>query len=827
MRSRSVQSNFLSGVIDPRASARIDTDAYNEGLLLGENIELNHLGGLRRRRGLRFRQALPNVMTRITSLTPTAPNGGTAANANDGDDATAVTTTTPVNTTSEFVVVQYDLGTAQVVLFADALGIAAASGSSTEFRIQASTDASVWDNLGPVPANNFDIIDTSPRDYRVAVPEMAYRYFRVVRIGTTNLPANITLTGFNLWLDSGTVSALKLAPFEVSPTARFLVAFTDHNAAIFENGLFVANVPAPYGTADIPDLDVDSSEGELVVVHEDFPPRVFYEDTDENFQSSEIVFQSLPQVDYNDSLSPAATSDVQKITFDAAFDRGDTFQVELDGARSGPVTYAGDSNADEQQATAENIAREIQKLYTVRGFSGVTCARSGTDEYTVTFAEASANAYKLISVSALTGTGTATVVHTTTGVPRTEDVWGPNRGYPGTVAFFQGRMYLAGPRSKRQALLGSAVSTTDVYEGLEALDDDPIFVVLSGQASNHVVGLCSAATLQIFTSGGEFRYVRPQGEPITPGDKPVNQTQNGAARIRPVVADGVTIYVSETRKSLRDFKYDYAVDAYTSLSLSSLAQHLLNDVADIAAWNGSREDELNFVFTINGDGSAAVLNLRREAEVRAWTRWTTNGLFKAVACVRQDVYFGVVRTLGAGATLCLEQAADGYYTDCAVQVTNAPASATVVDLSHLNGVDCRVRADGFVLGNVTPAIGQATLTEGAFEEVEVGFGFNPTIQPMPLNSLVPEGANFMSKRRMVKVRLKVRNTLGLLCNGRVLPDRRLDVSNLDEAPEPYTGVHTLEESTDWDETREKLITLTQVDPLPMEILALQVDMETE
>jgi hypothetical protein len=827
MKSRSVQTNFLSGVIDPRAAGRIDTDAYNEGLLLGENVELNHLGGIRRRRGLRFRRRLSNVLTRVTLLTPTAPNGGTAANANDDSETTAVTTTTPVGTTNEFVLVRYDLGSEQAIVFADVLGIATASGSSTEFRIQYSDDGASWNNMSPsAAASNLELVDTTPRDYRRFAPAPA-RYWRVVRVGVTDLPANVTLTGFNLWLDSGVISALKLVPFEVSPTSRFLVAFTDRTATVFENGLFVNYTPTPYESADILELDAAGSEGELVVVHEDFAPRAFYEDTDDNFQSVEIEFSSIPQVDYNDSLSPTPTSDVQKITFATAYDRGDSFQIELDGARSGPITYAGDSNAEEQLATATNIAREVQKLYTVRGFAGVSCARTNTDEYTVTFAAGSANAYKLMSITTLAGTGTATVVHTTTGVPRTEDLWGPNRGYPGSVAFFQGRMYLGGPRSKRQGLLGSAVSATDIFETLEALDDEAIFVVLSGQASNNVVGLCSAQTLQIFTSGGEFRYVRPQGEPITPSDKPVNQTQNGSAKIRPVVADGVTIYVAETRKALRDFKYDYAVDAYTSLSLSSLAQHLLNDVVDVSAWNGSREDELTFVFTINGDGTVAVLNLRREAEVRAWVKWTTSGLFKAVACVRQDVYFGVVRELGDGDALCLEQADSDYYMDCAVQTTNTPASATVNDLDHLDGVECRVRADDFVLGNVTPSSGSTVLSEGAFEEIEVGIGFNPTVQPMPLNAMVPEGANFMTKRRVVKARVKVRNTLGLLCNGRVLPDRFLDVDSLDEPATPYSGVHTLEESTDWDETEDKLITFTQVDPLPMEIQAIQVDMETE
>jgi len=118
------------------------------------------------------------------------------------------------------------------------------------------------------------------------------------------------------------------------------------------------------------------------------------------------------------------------------------------------------------------------------------------------------------------------------------------------------------------------------------------------------------------------------------------------------------------------------------------------------------------------------------------------------------------------------------------------------------------------------------LAEGAFEEIEVGLNFNPEVTPMPLNTMTPMGANFMEKRRIVDVKAKVRNTLGLLVNGRALPDRYFDVDDFDAPATPYTGVHSLEETTNWDENEEKLVVFTQVDPLPMELLGIQVTMES-
>jgi hypothetical protein len=155
----------------------------------------------------------------------------------------------------------------------------------------------------------------------------------------------------------------------------------------------------------------------------------------------------------------------------------------------------------------------------------------------------------------------------------------------------------------------------------------------------------------------------------------------------------------------------------------------------------------------------------------------------------------------------------------------AGSTDTVTGLDHLDGEECRVRADGFVLADVTPAAGTATLAEGAFNYAEVGLGFHVTLTPMPLNQMLPEGANFMRKRRVVKVRVRVYETLGLKINDRVIPDTAVDVDYFDAPAEPFTGIRTLEETTNWDQDQDKIVTFSQTDPLPLTILGIDVAME--
>lgn len=821
-RTISVQSSFLAGVLDPRAKARVETETYNNALLSGSNVVPSHLGGVKRRPGTGFIHKLPNKLSRIIPALVTAANGGTTANANDDTRSTLLTTTTPVGTTSPYVVVEYDLGSVSAVKFADVLGIISDQGTSTEFRIQYNVDNTAgWVNLGDAfPAVDYQ----DARDYRRA--GVSARYWRVVKTGGTDMgSAVISIAGFNLWRETTDVSDVKVVSFEVSTEDRYVVALTDRSASIFKDRAYVDSVPMPYASADLTDVDATNDAETMILVHEDFEPWFLLRETATNFQSVPIVFDKVPDFDFNDADSPTPQVDTHVITLAGTWNEGDTFQIELEGARTGSIVYVGDSTSDEQAATAANIAREVQKLYSVPGFTGVSCVRTGIGEYTVAFGGASAGNYKQLSVSPVTGSGTATVVKTTTGVSRQEPVWSSTRGYPRTVAVFEGRLYFGGTRSRQQTLFGSQVNNILDFTTGEGLADEAIVVTLSGQQLNAITGLFGGRTLQVFTSGSELRYVKQAGQPIEPVDAPATQTQYGAAKVRPVAIDGSTLFVQRNRKSVRDFKYNYEEDAYDSLGVSSLAPHLLNGVRDLFVWNGSRVDEIGLVFAVNEDGTIAVLNTRKEAGVQAWTQWTTQGLFRSGAVVLEDIYLAAQRTLGGADGVYLEYVSEDLYTDCAVAATDS-LRTTVTGLTHLNGTVCRAKGDGFVLASVTPSGGSA-LIERASLATEIGLDFVPIATPMPLNTLTPGRGwpNFMHRRRIVKVRAMVRETLGLLCNGRVLADRQFDIDRFDTPLRPYSGTFSIEESTNWDEDKDKLVTFSQVDPLPMTLLAIEVVLE--
>lgn len=857
MKQRKVQSSFLSGVLDPRAGARVGTDAYDNGLLHGRNVVPVHLGGVRRRPGTRFIERLSYVLTFNTPTAATAPQGGTAANGYDASTSTAVLSTSNITTTNPYIVLRYDMGAALTARHVDILRIKlTVSGDSDQFALQYSTDDAAWTTV------SFMLVTTDERSYRftplTGTTPISARYWRIARVGGADLGTNrCSVAEFNVWTETGTVSAVRNIPFELNTDQQYMVVLTDRSGFVYQDGELLDGgyFPTPYASADLADIDATVGADSLFLVHEDYPPRFLLRSETglghTDFQTDEAEFDFVPQHDFSDDSSPAPTSAVQVVTLSAGWIRGDAFQIELDGARTAAIAYAGDSTADERTATAANIAREVQKLYTVPGFDGVTCARTGALAYTVTFAGSSAKPYGLMSVVPLitggTATATGTVVSSATGVSRHEPAWSATRGYPRTTTFFEGRWFFGGTRSLPKTWYGSAVNNILYFDTDTALPADAISGTFDG--GSIITGMYSGRNLQVLTSGGEFRFIKQPGEPIVPGDVPRKQTEYGAAKVRPVGIDGATIFVQRNRKSVRDFKFDINEDSYNSLSLSSLAPHLINDIVDIAAWNGSRTDEISLVFVVNGDGTMAILNTRREADVAAWTQWFTGSNavvdddtsvvtghdeIKAVGTVTEDIYFAVERTIDGVAVLYLEVADEDMRVDAGVlknYAVVADRTVTFAAADPLLGEPCRVTVDGLVVDNITPAQGANSVPMpesypvDASTEVRVGLNFNTEVTPMPLNSMGATGVHLIGKQRIVKAKAKVRNTLGLRLNGSPLPDRRFDINNFDEPLTPVSTNVSLEESTNWDESEDKIVSFSQVDPAPMELLGIEVVLE--
>lgn len=609
----------------------------------------------------------------------------------------------------------------------------------------------------------------------------------------------------------------RLASFAFNTEQTYLFVLTNLNLEVFKDGVSQANVVTPWTLAQLPDLRWTQSADTMILVHEDHAPRKLVRGALHTAWTLSIIdFTNAPRFKYDDASSPPYTVDVQELDVDGIV----TGQIELE--TNGEVT-AFIPMTGVAATNAANIKTALEALPGVG--VGITVVNSGGGAggtYTVTFSGSAGPKYytpitgRKILVVPPTG---ITSTHTTEGSDTDEFEWSATRGWPRSVTFHQGRLVFGGAKSRPATLWASVTNDFFNFWYGTGLDDQAISATIDTDQVNAISAVLSGRHLQIFTSGGEFFE---NSSPWTPSNAAIkSQTSHGSSGLQPVAIDGASLFVERKGKAVREFLFSFAEDAYTAAAISLMAPHLLNTPVDITARKGTDTDDANLVFVVNTDGTMAVLNTLRNENVAGWTEWITDGVILSAVVVEREVYFLVKRTINSVTEYFLEQWDEDHYLDSSVIDVNAPASATVAGLAHLNGESCRVLADGAVMADAVPAGGTITLVRTA-SVIEVGLDVATLITTMPLNVQLQNGPSLMREKRIIKAQIDVFETSGLIVGGQRVPDRDL-VGPLPDVPAPFTGMREVWPVLGWGNIAD--LTIGQVDPLPMFIRSILLTVE--
>jgi hypothetical protein len=829
-KSRFIQNNFVSGELSPLLRGRTDLQQYYQACETADNVVIVPQGGLRRRPGTEF---IGECVKGISKMSPTytMPNGGTTSVLNDGNDATTTSTTAGIGTTNPYIVAHMDLLSAQAIEFVDVRRISLSSGTSTQFKVQYSSD-----NVNFTDAATISLIGTNPQDFRLTVSQTA-RYWRLARIGATDLgAATITLAGLSLYQESAILSTPRLVDFSVEDDRHYLIEFTRDNIRIYRTpNTFVVDIKPIYSglpSDQIENIRVAQIENVMLIVGNFAPMRLVNLGTDTDWVIDEIPFSNVPQFDFDDDDSPTPVNDVQVMTLGgSSLAKGDRFQVDIESIQSKNITFAGDSTADEQAATVFNIQKNLQDM-PVYGETGVAVARTGALQYTITVSGESAKDFELYSGYFTEGDASNTVSFTKSanGSPRKEDVWSSTRGWPNSVCFYEGRLVFGGTRSKPQSIFFSKAGDFFNFDTVDTDDDDGIFATISTRKLNDVIDVYPGRNLQIFTSGAEFAVT---SRPVTPANVQITpQTAHGASNIEAQDVDGSTIFVDRHGKSLLSFLYSFNEDAYTTDDRSVLASHLINQPVDMALLAGTASDDANWLFIVNSDGNATILNTLRSQDINGFTTWKTNGDIKSVCVVDDELYISVERTINLVTKLFIERWDFNYMLDCSTKA--ARSGSDVTGLEHLNGEEVSVLVDteNYVLDKRTVSSNKIVLdsNEEYSGDYEVGFVFVPTIKPMPLNTNIGSGENQMRLKKIIRMNLRVYESSGVYINDLPVPIRAFgpagDTSPL--TPEPITPtsgiIEDIYDINGW--AREPIPTITCPDPTPLHLQMIEYEVES-
>lgn len=634
-----LQSDFTSGVLDPAISAREDVRFYYNGLKTGKNVEILPQGGLRRRPGTRMLQKLKRQLSAVSlsGATVTAPQGGTAANAKDGDDATELVSVNAIGTTNPYVVAHVDFTTPTAVDFVDVVNYSLSAGSvAGEFRVQYSTDNSAWSDYDSA----LDI-DASSRSRRRGGAVTA-RYWRFVRVGATNLGSAVAHLGeIRFWAQGASLSAARLIPFAYSTQESYMNVVSDRNMDVFAGADKVTQIGIPHVSAQLSILNFAQKFDLLTLYHPDVQPQqVFRQGSDDEFDIRPREYLNIPKFDFG--AGTGGVDEVQLLNV-SGVGTSDKFTILLEGERTALIT-GGASAA----ATATNIQAALRALPNTSA-TGITVTNV-TDGYQVTFGgDDGDQPWELMSVSVQNGNTVWSTSRTTEGELPGEAIMSATRGWPRCGFFHDQREIIAGFKSLPDAVVCSKVGEPLNLDITEDLDDSALmFRPASKDQVGAIYQIAAARHLSFFANDSEF-YVNG---PLSKGVEIPSPTSTGSKEgLRVHEIAGALVYLqghadedagTEKATSLQEFLFVDTEQNYQSNPISVLASHLIRNPVDGALRRRVNTDDTDVLFMANEDGSMAVLTTLRQQNVTAFSEHTLGGggLFKAVGVdKKRRVYF--------------------------------------------------------------------------------------------------------------------------------------------------------------------------------------------
>ena len=593
---------------------------------------------------------------------------------------------------------------------------------------------------------------------------------------------------------------VRLVTFEFNVTQTYLLVFASEKMYVFKDGVIQTSlngtsnnyIATPWNGGKIADISFTQSADTLIICHPEIAPRsIVRGGSHATWTLATIAFSYLPTFDFNRDY------DSNTFAIGSGWDAVD-----------GDVTITCNVA---NKITAEHVGGMFEGNGGVIRIESVNSAKTTLTGKLIK---------EFVTQTTLDGVE----------VSLEEPSWSDAHGYPSTLTFHESRLWFGNSTLRPQTLWGSVIGEFFNFDRGVGNDDESINITLDTDQVNAIFHIVSGRHLQVFTSGGEF-YI-PESPIIPSKVRITRQTKFGVLKkVRPISVDGATMFIQRNGKQVREFVFTYTEASYVSSEVNLLAPHIMGSGLPqaMASQTGDVNNEGNYLYVVNNDGTMGVFITNRAEKVMAWTKWITDGHIRDVAVVEDEVYIYLERTVGGATKYYIEVLDDQNFTDSSVRAGHS-SSVTVANgtASHLNGRVCRLKANAVgsskantVMPNVTPSSGGFTVGR-AITHYEVGLNFDVTIKTMPASVTMDTGPVSVKKRRITRVSAQLHESSGLKINGKAVPNKNLGANIFGKAPEVFTGIKTLP-ILGYSKTAQ--VTITQTDPLPLTLLGLTVELQ--
>jgi hypothetical protein len=627
-----------------------------------------------------------------------------------------------------------------------------------------------------------------------------------------------------------TNQAARLIPFSFNTEQSYLIVFTPGEFKVYRDDSLQATVTSsPISSltaAQIDEMDFVQSADTLIIVHEDFNPIEITRTSHTTWTAANISFTNMIQRTYIDTAG-SGTNEIMQINFvQTTGGTQASFRIKLEGEETQDIEWVTADTAASLATKIENALRALSNT----SATGITVVGNTVKRHTITFGgDDGARNWVIPELTARQGFDSISIKTTTQGAAPVEDVWSASRGWPKTATFFEGRLWFGGNTDAPQSAWGSVVNDFYNFNVGTGQADQAINITIDDDQVNAITGVIAGRTLQIFTTGGEFAFIKDVDEPITPDNLLLRkQTTHGSKAVRPVSIDGSTIFVEGSGRVVREFVFNDVEQSYTAPDVTVLSPDVTTDVTRMGVRRSTADNSSSVTYMVNTDGTCAVLNKLKEQNLRAFSAFTTEGDFEDVAVVGTDVYFVVERSINSSTVRYIEKLNKTHLLDASSVQSSGGGTDTWTGLAHLNG-----EASTILVGvetddqlsthqDLTPSAGSVT-TDFNVKEFEAGLTFLARIELLPIEALLGNNQTAGDKKRAVYANCRLRDTRDLqvqVGRGTYKPSFRNHGSLLLDQPTPsFTGwkkVYTKGVGRDLD------YIITQEQPLEFEVLAVVI-----
>ena len=219
---------------------------------------------------------------------------------------------------------------------------------------------------------------------------------------------------------------------------------------------------------------------------------------------------------------------------------------------------------------------------------------------------------------------------------------------PATSFVFQGRAGYAGGVADPARIIASRVNEFDNFSTSRVVTaSDPYEYVVDSQRLSpirHTVPVQQG--LLVFTRDGVAVLRAAEGRAVTPTDGILDpQSYIGAADVPPLFLGEDIIHVEEKSRGVRMLVFNAVARKMEGQEISFFSRHLF-ETRNVVAMTQTYGVN-NRLYLVFDDGTGCVATVQREQQTYAFTRFTTPGLFEAVASLNvgkeEHVYFAVTR----------------------------------------------------------------------------------------------------------------------------------------------------------------------------------------